>query len=266
MLAVWQGPHGLNRHLYTTCPKCRYERQVSDPGSPDTCPACGLVFAKWMKQSYTTETAATVIAPGGSESRVKHIFEILLKVEDRVNPVYFWGRVLLYITVLVWGWQFLQMDYVNNPFEIGRSWMHLLNLVFHEAGHIVFMPLGWLMTILGGSLGQLLMPIVVLGVFLWKSNAFGASIALWWLGQSFKDLAPYIDDALDQKLVLLGGRTGADAPGNHDWNNILGNFNVLERHREYAQIADLSGSVLLVLALLWGAVLLYRQYRNLERF
>ena len=75
-------------------------------------------------------------------------------------------------------------------------------------------------------------PAIVMLTFLWKKNPFGASVGLWWLGQSFMDLTPYIDDALVQQLVLLGGRTGVDQPGYHDWNNILGDLNMLERARD----------------------------------
>ena len=79
------------------------------------------------------------------------------------------------------------------------------------------------------------------------------------------DCAPYIDDALPQQLVLLGGHTGQDAPGNHDWNNILGDLNMLEKHREFATLADTTGRALMVLALIWGGYILYRQFQNLEK-
>ena len=155
------------------------------------------------------------------------------------------------------------MDFVNNPFEIGRSYMHNIDLIFHEAGHILFIPFGRFMSILGGSLFQVLMPLIVMFTFLIKNhNPFGASVGLWWAGQSLMDLAPYIDDAIDQKLVLLGGRTGADSPGNHDWTNILIDLDMLEKHRSIANLANDGGSLIIVLAIVWGAVVLKRQYAN----
>lgn len=255
--------------MYNTCPKCHYQRKPDDNGNPGTCPACGLIFAKWMKQNFSTDRDENgdkaAIAPRSQAGWRRTLIDLLLHVEQNINPVYFWGRVIVYIGILAWGWRFIRMDFVNNPFEIGNSWMHVINLVFHEAGHVVFRPFGWFIMILGGTLGQLLMPIIVMVAFLWnKRNTFGASVGLWWLGQSFKDCAPYIDDAQDQQLVLLGGRTGADAPGNHDWNNILNEFNMLERHREFASLADNVGAALMIAALIWGAMLLYRQYRQLQ--
>lgn len=257
--------------MYSTCPKCRYVRKPADQGNTDICPACGLIFSKWMKQKFSSiqtspDKSVLEVVPNATDV-LNSTKNLLLHVDDKINPFYFWGRVVVYIGALAWGWQFIQMDFVNNPFEIGNSRMHIINLVFHEAGHILFMPFGWFITILGGTLGQLLMPMVVMIAFLWKHhNTFGASIGLWWLGQSFIDCAPYIDDALDQKLVLLGGRTGADAPGNHDWNNILGDLNMLEKHRDFANFADTTGTLLIILALIWGGIVLYRQYQNLESF
>ena len=78
------------------------------------------------------------------------------------------------------------------------------------------------------------------------------------------DCAPYINDALVQELVLLGGHTGRDAPGNHDWNNILIEFNRLEKANEYANIADMMGTLLMICAFIWGGYILFRQFRNMD--
>jgi hypothetical protein len=216
-----------------------------------------------MKRQFAAETAVSAANPDApAAGRLRRLAGALVYVEPGTDPVFFYGRAALYVILLVWGWGFIMMDFRVDPFAIGKSWLHNIDLVFHEAGHVVFRPFGWFMTILGGSLGQLLMPLAVMLTFIIKRrNNFGASVGLWWLGQSFMDLAPYIDDALDQKLVLLGGRTGADAPGNHDWNNILGEFNVLEKCRTYATLADTAGTVLMILAFLWGGFILYRQYQ-----
>ena len=43
--------------------------------------------------------------------------------------------------------------------EIAVSFMHGINLVFHEAGHVVFMSFGHFLHVAGGTLGQWLMPV-----------------------------------------------------------------------------------------------------------
>ena len=256
--------------MYATCPKCGHQ-PAGDNAGLEVCPACGIVYKKWLQRQLgvTSPAAATRAesdAAGGPEIATWLLGQ-LLHTETRVNPFIFWGRTVVFTVMIVWGWSFLRLDFVRDFDAIGRSFMHLPDLVFHEAGHVLFRPFGWFMMVLGGSLGQLLMPGLLIGLFVFKyRNPFAAAVCTWWLGQSSMDLAPYIDDAMDQKMVLLGGRTGADAPGNHDWNNILGELNMLEKHRHFADLVDTSGKLLIVLALIWGGVLLYRQFRNLEKF
>jgi hypothetical protein len=128
------------------------------------------------------------------------------------------------------------------------------------------MPFGHFMMVLGGTLGQLLMPVIAGMVLLIKNrDAFGASIALWWVGQSVMDTAPYINDARDLQLMLLGGGTGQDRPGVHDWENILLDLGLIAHERAIALAADRIGEALLLTGLAWGGCLLYRQHRSLER-
>ena len=75
------------------------------------------------------------------------------------------------------------------------------------------------------------------------------------------ELAPYINDARAQRMILLGGVTGRDVPGYHDWNSLLSQLGLLTWDHTLARLAHLSGSVLIVIALIWGAYLLHVQYR-----
>ena len=122
--------------------------------------------------------------------------------------------------------------------------------------------LGSFMATLGGSLMQVLVPLICLITFLTRHlNPFAASVTLWWVGHSLIDLAPYINDARAQKMILLGGVTGRDVPGYHDWNNILTQLGLLSWDHTLARLAHLSGSVFIVLSLIWGAHLVWRQFR-----
>jgi len=89
----------------------------------------------------------------------------------------------------------------------GDSFFHLVNLL--STRRVIFSFNFWTMDgIPWGTLGQLLIPFICLLVFLIKyKNPFGASMSLWWLAESFMDIAPYINDARSQELVLLGGIT-----------------------------------------------------------
>jgi hypothetical protein len=142
--------------------------------------------------------------------------------------------------------------------------MHLINLPFHEAGHIIFSPFGRFIMFLGGTLGQLLIPLIcAVALLLSYGQNFGAAACLWWFGQNFLDVAPYINDARALNLILLGGVTGKETDG-HDWENILRTLGWLKHDHLLAKLAYSTGLVLMILALAWGGYLLYRQFKNLD--
>lgn len=185
--------------------------------------------------------------------------ELLLSGDSDPNPWYRAGRLVVLVGLAIWGWTFLSASVASNA--AGESFMHNINLPFHEAGHIIFSPFGRFMQVLGGTLGQLLIPCLCIGAFLLKNHDhFGASVGLWWLGQNFMDIAPYINDARALDLILLGGVTGKDVDGYHDWQNILGTLGWLEYDHILAKLSHGFGAFLMVLALAWGGTVLYLQF------
>ncbi len=177
------------------------------------------------------------------------------------NALYVLGRAVLFLLVLAWGLKFIFAPMTGG--YAGRSFMHLVNLPFHEAGHVLFRPFGQFMMMAGGSLMQVLVPVICFFAFLFKTrDTFAASVALWWSGESLIDLAPYINDARELKMMLLGGVTGRDVDDYHDWEFILRRLGLLEYDHALALIAQATGILLLVCALAWGGWLLYRQVRN----
>lgn len=255
--------------MYQTCPKCRYERSSQDNGDHGVCPACGLIYAKWLKQQYATSDqprAANFIQDNEAGSRLGATLAESRQLIFHINPardrLELHGRLLLLLGFAAWGIHFIFLDFETNA--IGDSFMHTINLVFHEAGHVIFGIFGshFLMT-LGGTLGQLLMPLIVmLSLLIARRDPFGAAVGMWWLGQSFMDCAPYINDARSLQLILLGGGTGADKPGMHDWENILLDLDLIEYEHRIAAIFDALGSLLLILALLWAGYIVCREYRQ----
>ncbi|MBX3123754.1 MAG: hypothetical protein KF854_11775 [Nitrospira sp.] len=237
------------------CPKCGWDQ---DEGTAD-CARCGIIFAK-MHRSPAPPVMPR--SPGRDSTWPRVVEEWLLITEDSVNPFYFAGRVLVFLLLVSWGWRFITTPLETN--YTGESFLHLINLPFHEAGHLIFMPFGRFMMILGGSLGQILMPLICLGTFLLKTrDPFGGSVALWWTAQNFMDVAPYINDARAMDLILLGGFTGKEVDA-HDWNNLLTMLGWLQYDHSLAKLAYGIGTVLMLLALFWGAALLRRQYRRMD--
>src|SRR5207245_6353670 len=143
--------------------------------------------------------------------------------------------------------------------RVNSSFLHLPNLVFHEAGHILFIPFGRFMTVLGGSLTQVLVPLVCAGAFLWQAHdPFAAAFAIWWAGESLTDVAPYINDARDLNLVLLGGKTGAEVEG-HDWEYLLNAMGVAHLDHAIALVVQTLGNLTMICALVWAAIVVLNQ-------
>jgi len=234
------------------CPKCR----LVQPDSGIECPRCGLVFARYRPRPPREGEAATPVRTSRSGLRV--VLDYLLFTKDPRDRVSLVGRAVVLLALLVWSWWFWLSP--SGDGYVGRSFLHLVNLPFHEAGHVLFRPFGSFMTSLGGSLNQILIPLVCTTVLLVRTrDAFGASVALWWAGENFLDLAPYIGDARSMSLPLLGGNTGYSAPyGFHDWNYILNEAGVLDRDALYAGLSKGIGVTLMAMALVWGATVLLR--------
>ena len=167
------------------------------------------------------------------------------------------GRLFLLLVLVRWTWLFLAWPMRQDV--IGASFLHVISLPFHEAGHILFSPFGDLMTSLGGSLSQVLVPIVCLVAFLTTSwNPFGAAVMCWWTGENLLDVALYIDDARALQLVLLGGHTGAEVEG-HDWEHILQILGGLHHDHQIAKVVQALGAALMLGGLVWGAVVTLRR-------
>lgn len=78
---------------------------------------------------------------------------------------------------------------------------------------------------------------------------------------SIIDIVPYIWDAFDAKMMLLGGKTGAESDG-HDWQNILGDLGLIKQAHLIAGIAHKPGLAAMLAAYVCGAARLYFQFRN----
>lgn len=244
------------------CPKCSFEQ--TDQNSE--CPKCGVIFEKYLKLIENHSDAAYSSRQCSATKRPKWEFikNLCFTVKPETNPLIFGGRALLFCIILICSFKYL-FHPVETNYAMDSFW-HLVNLPFHEAGHLIFRPLGKFMTSLGGSLAQLLIPLVCLGAFLLKTrDTFASSFALWWFGENFVDLAPYIDDARSLTLPLVGGNTGRTSPyGFHDWEFILKESGLARYDHILAQTADKLGLLLMTCALVWGAYLLYQQYKNLR--
>jgi hypothetical protein len=208
------------------------------------CPRCGIVFAKLQHRvdrvGVESHTAAPPPAPVPA---------------DPAGAMVRLGRGVLLAGLAVWTWQFARVPMGPSVMD---SVLHLPNLVFHEAGHVLFSPFGRFMTVLGGSLFQVMVPAGLAVAFLQQRDQFGAMVCTWWAGQNLLDVAPYIADARALQLVLLGGKTGAEVEG-HDWEYLLTTLGWMQHDKSLGMASHWAGLITMTGALVWGAVTLSRR-------
>jgi hypothetical protein len=129
-----------------------------------------------------------------------------------------------------------------------EGWVPLLdsaNLAFHEAGHPIFgLLLGERITVYGGTMGQLVFPLVATISFLRKRETLSFALALAWLYENLLNIARYMADARAQLLPLVGN-------GEHDWTEIFSRWGVLEADTSIAGTVRLIAWFGLIATWLW---------------
>jgi hypothetical protein len=145
-------------------------------------------------------------------------------------------------------------------FKNDKAWvvdfLHSINLLVHEAGHVVFQITGNRVIIsMGGSLFQCIVPLIFcFALWIKPRDLFGASIGLWWSFENLMDVVPYVADALPMKLPLINGVTGAGSPyGFHDWNYVLCELGYIIYYQEIAQTLATIAKVGIAVSILWAA-------------
>jgi len=183
--------------------------------------------------------------------------ERLLDVpEDVPRPVWY-GRLALLAVVAIWATSVLLSRMTEPP-----TLLHLTVILFHEAGHVIFMPFGEALRVAGGTLGQLLMPLICAVALHRRGDNFGAAICLAWMGMSLMDASVYAYDAADPLLPLIGGGTGSDSF--HDFVFLFERYGQLGHARGWAQAMKALGPLAVYASLAWAAALLFLQSEHLE--
>lgn len=106
--------------------------------------------------------------------------------------------------------------------------LDLIDLFIHEAGHFFFSIFGDFIQALGGTLMQIILPLVSAFVFYIKGRKLLTQIFLFWLGHNFINISVYIADANKMKLKIIGG--------SHDWNYILNKVGLIEYSEQLGHI------------------------------
>ena len=142
----------------------------------------------------------------------------------------FYGLFLLYAATSRSG--FLFLDYVN--------------LLIHEAGHFFFSWFGYTVTILGGTLGELLVPLLCAAYFAWQRETSGAAFCSFWFFENFPYIGAYMADARAEALPLVGS-------GEHDWQILFGQWGLLLHDRAIGGFTSAVGWLGMLATVAWFA-------------
>ncbi len=129
-----------------------------------------------------------------------------------------------------------------------------INFGAHEFGHLFFAFAGEWMTIAGGSVMQLLIPIGAAAVVARSKDWFGVAVCGLFLAASLGDLSWYIADARARELDLLS--FSPDASG-HDWSYLLSKAGLLRQDIRLARFTKFIGWILVCASSLFAMRLLY---------
>ena len=220
------------------CPKCGYSKV-----SGDTCEHCGIIFSKYQEAQERKKSQQSKKIEVTPATRITHVSN---------NPQ-FWKPVT---TGEFAGLSFIFVSLSYQLYSYGPMGngvflflLHNINLVFHEAGHFILMGLnfGRIPVILGGTFGQLAIPLVVAIGFFRERDRNGFAFAGFWFFENFLDIAVYMADSRVLVLPLLGG-SGEEG---HDWRNLFLHWGVLHKDTVIAGYFEAMGWAGMTLFWFW---------------
>jgi hypothetical protein len=175
-----------------------------------------------------------------------------------------WGRLLLTLLLVPLSWHAFHDRYGSVPL------LSDIDLAIHEFGHMLFMPfgiefLGETMMILGGSLTQVMFPLIVMFYFLRRRggvrDVHAAMVCLWWTSINILSVAIYCADSRAGVLMLISGQTGQESDG-HDWKNLLGRWGMLQKDTRIAGQMRRVAVLLCVVSIVGGAIAIWSASRR----
>lgn len=125
------------------------------------------------------------------------------------------------------------------------------NLGIHEAGHLVFSWGGRTLMILGGTLGELIFPMLFAAFFFFHRQTYGLAFCLFWFFENFLYVGTYMADARACALPLINSETG-------DWTILFGQWDLLLYDVKFGHFTRLLGWLGMLSVVAWLAYRLYR--------
>ena len=136
--------------------------------------------------------------------------------------------------------------------ESGFLFPDFVNLMIHEAGHLFFGWGGETIMLMGGTLGELLVPFLCATFFFVKGQTYGFASSFFWFFENFLYIGTYMKDARANALPLVNSDIG-------DWTLLFGRWHLLDADIKIGHAVRALGWMGMLATVAWLA---YRVYRD----
>ncbi len=128
----------------------------------------------------------------------------------------------------------------------GFLFLDYVNLMIHEGGHFFFSWFGHTIRILGGTLGELLVPLLCAIYFFWQREPVGFAFSSFWFFENFPYIGTYMADARTAALPLVGS-------GDSDWEILFTQWGLLTQDQNIGGIMRTLGWLGMLATVAWLA-------------
>ena len=119
-----------------------------------------------------------------------------------------------------------------------------VNLIIHEGGHFFFSWFGNTIMILGGTIGELLVPLLCAIYFFCQRETTGFAFSTYWLFENFPYIGTYMADARSAALPLVGSEES-------DWTILFGQWGLLAEDQKIGAIMRTLGWLGMLATMIW---------------
>ncbi len=128
----------------------------------------------------------------------------------------------------------------------GFLFLDYVNLIIHEGGHFFFSWFGYTIMILGGTLGELFVPLLCAHYFFWQRETTGFAFCSFWFFENFPYIGTYMADARNASLPLVGSEES-------DWAILFGQWGLLAQDQKISAIMRTLGWLGMLATMAWLA-------------
>src|SRR3989440_2662477 len=106
--------------------------------------------------------------------------------------------------------------------------VNYVNMIIHEGGHFFFSWFGNTIMILGGTIGELLVPLLCAIYFFCQRETTGFAFSTYWLFENFPYIGSYMADARSAALPLVGSEES-------DWTILFCQWGLLAQDQKIGE-------------------------------